>query len=615
MCGIFGAVSLNGRELGQAEIVERMGRAICHRGPDKHGFYTSPQAVIGTERLRIIDLDPRADQPFAAPDGTWLVCNGEIYNYRALRREYADFPYRSLSDVETILPMYQRKGAAAIEELDGMFGLAIWDPRKRELVLARDRAGEKPLFYTRIDDEVWFASEIQALLAHPRVSRAIDRDAAAEFLSHGYILEPRTIFQSIRRVGSGTWRTFHADGEKETRYWRPEEFAVRPIDPGQAVRELKDLLRAAVQKQLVADVPVGVFVSGGLDSALLLHLAAHETGHEHMQSFSVRFVAESYDESSNAARVSALYGTRHHFVTADESSLMQAFGEVTSRIAEPIADPAVLPTVLLARLARQYVTVTLGGEGADELFGGYPTVLGHSVAPYFANLPEPLQQMVRSVVRRLPTSTRKVPLEFLLKRFVATAGLPWIERHASWFGTSLPDEVWASEHRALFYRDEVPADFEALNGAMLLDYKTYLRDNLLVKIDRATMLSSLEGRAPFLDKDVTRFAFTLPSSLKVRRFTTKWILKQVAADWLPDEIVNQRKRGLSVPIADWINGGLRQEVDRLLSTERLESEGIVKADVIHRMLGEHRAGQANYARSLWPLIVLQRWAEEWKLSV
>jgi asparagine synthase (glutamine-hydrolysing) len=615
MCGIFGAVSLTGRELGEAGVVERMGRAIAHRGPDKHGVYSSPHGVLGTERLRIIDLDPRADQPFAAPDGTWLVCNGEIYNYRTLRREYADYPYRSLSDVETILPMYQRRGPAAIEELDGMFGLAIWDPRKRELVLARDRAGEKPLFYTRIDDEVWFASEIQALLEHPRISRAVDRDAAAEFLTHGYIVEPRTIFRSIRRVGSGTYRRFTADGETETRYWRPEEIAVRPIDPGEAVRELKNLLRAAVQKQLVADVPVGVFVSGGLDSALLLHLAAHETGHEHMQSFSVRFVAESYDESHNAARVSALYGSRHHFITADEPALMKAFAEVTSRIAEPIADPAVLPTVLLARLARQYVTVTLGGEGADELFGGYPTVLGHTVAPYFANLPGPLQEGIRSLVRRLPTSRRKVTLEFLLKRFVATAGLPWIERHASWFGTSLPDEAFASEHRASSYRDEVPNELDALHGAMLLDYRTYLRDNLLVKIDRATMLSSLEGRTPYLDRDVTRFAFSLPSSLKVRRFNTKWIIKQVAADWLPDDIVNQRKRGLSVPIADWINGGLRSEVDRLLAPERLRSEGIVKPEMMHRMLDEHRGGKANHARALWPLIVLQRWAEEWKLNV
>lgn len=615
MCGIFGAVSLSGKPLGAAEVVERMGRAIQHRGPDRHHVLSAPDVAIGTERLRIIDLDPRADQPFAAPDGTWLACNGEIYNYQQLRREYADYPYQSLCDVETILPMFARKGSAAVEELDGMFGLAIWSPSKRELLLARDRAGEKPLFYTRIDDEIWFASEIQALLEHPRVSREIDRDAAAEFLSHGYILEPRTIFKSIRRIGSGAFRRFSMRGEEETRYWRPEEFRVQPIDPGDAVRELKELLRNAVRKQLIADVPVGVFVSGGLDSALLLHLAAHETGHEHMQSFSVRFVAESYDESHNASRVSALYGSRHHFVTADEAALMKAFDEVTSRIAEPIADPAVLPTVLLARLARQYVTVTLGGEGADELFGGYPTFLGHVVAPYFSQMPELLQRMVRGAVMRLPTSSRKVPLEFLLKRFVSTANLPWIERHASWFGTALPDDAFASEHRATFYRDEMPADFDPLNGAMLLDYKTYLRDNLLVKIDRATMLSSLEGRAPYLDRDVTRFAFTLPSALKVRRFDTKWLLKQVAADWLPDDIVHQRKRGLSVPIADWINGGLKKEVDRLLAKERLAAEGIVRPDAIHALLADHRAHRANHARTLWPLIVLQRWAEQWHLRV
>ena len=615
MCGIFGAVSLSGRPLQRREIVEAMGRALEHRGPDRHTVLYSPEAALGTERLRIIDLDVRADQPFSSPSGLWLACNGEIYNYQELRREYPDFPYRSLCDVETILPMYERKGIAAIDDLDGMFGLAIWNPNKRELLLARDRAGEKPLFYARLGDEIWFASEIQSLLQHPEISRAIDRDAAAEFLSHGYILEPRTIFQSIRRVGSGTIRFFRESGEEEIRYWKPETFPIQQIGVEEAKSELKRLLREAVRRQLISDVPVGVFLSGGLDSSLLLHLAAHEAGHEHIESFSVRFAAQSYDESNNAMRVASIYESPHHFITADETTLLQAFEEVTARIAEPIADPAVLPTTLLARLAKQHVTVTLGGEGADELFGGYPTFLGHTMAPKFLALPKPLRSLIGAAVRALPTSRKKVPLEFLLKRFVATAHLPWIERHASWFGTSLPEEIWVTDHRAVFYQDEVPAHLDPLNGAMLLDYKTYLRDNLLVKIDRATMLSSLEGRAPYLDRSLTRFAQTLPSSLKVKGFTTKWILKEVAREWLPEEIVDQRKRGLSVPIADWINGGLRKEVDRLLSKQRLDEEGIVRSDIVHRMLGEHRSGQANHARPLWPLIVLQRWAEQWGLHV
>lgn len=606
MCGIYGAFSLAGNRLSRPEVVEAIGRSLHHRGPDCHHVIASAGAIVGAERLRVIDLDHRADQPFES-GGLWLACNGEIYNHRELRARYPEYPWQSRSDIETILPLYMDRGAGGIRDLTGMFAIALFDPARKNVVLARDRAGEKPLFYSRADDEVWFASEIQALLEHPAIDRTIDERAAAEFLRYGFILEPRTIYRSILRVASGTARVFSPEGEIELRYWDPPSFKPEPVDEDVAVRELRRLLEQSVRNQMIADVPVGVFVSGGLDSAAILALASGTGSSETPQSFSIRFVAESYDESSNAADVARLFRSRHHIVTADEPALQGALDEVLTRVGEPIADPAVLPTVLLARRARENVVVVLSGEGADELFGGYPTYIGHSLAPAYAALPALVRRMIAAGIEALPSSTQRVPVEFLLKRFVSGAGKPWIERHRAWFGSGLPPEAFEVE--------PVPAEvfppdgLSALRGAMLYDYLTYLRDNLLVKIDRATMLSSIESRAPYLDREIAEFAFRLPEHLKVSGLGTKRILKRAAEAWLPSRVIHRRKRGLSVPIADWINGSLRRDVDRLLDAKRLDAEGIVRGDVIAKLLDEHHRGVINHARALWPLIVFEMWKE------
>lgn len=606
MCGIYGAFSLSGRQLGRPEIVETMGCALQHRGPDHHSVINSPLAIVGAERLRVIDLDHRADQPFESK-GLWLACNGEIYNYRELRDRYRDYSWQSHSDIETILPLYMEHGVDGIRDLVGMYAIAIFDPQRKRLVLARDRAGEKPLFYTKIGDEIWFASEIQALLEHPDVDRTIDENAAAEFLRFGFVLEPRTIYRSILRVASGTSRTFTQDGETEQRYWDPPSMTPEPIDEDVAVRELRRLLDLSVHKQMIADVPVGVFVSGGLDSAIILALAAGTGSSETPQSFSIRFVAKSYDESDNAARVAKLFRSKHHVITADEAALQGALEQVLTRVGEPVADPAILPTTLLAKRARENVVVVLSGEGADELFGGYPTYIGHSMAPRYAALPGVLKRMLYAGIEAIPSSTQRVPIEFLLKRFVEGADQPWMERHRAWFGSGLPAAAFGGDPGVSHVLE--PEGFTPLRGAMMYDYLTYLRDNLLVKIDRATMLSSIESRAPYLDRDIAEFAFRLPETLKVSGLETKRILKRAAEAWLPKSVVYRRKRGLSVPIADWINGSLRKDVDRLLDPKSLDAEGIVRGGVIAKMLDEHHRGIRNHGRALWPLIMFEMWKE------
>jgi asparagine synthase (glutamine-hydrolysing) len=608
MCGIYGMVA-DGAALRHPEVLGFMGEALRHRGPDGHAEFARAEAAIGTERLRIIDLHERADQPFAAPGSqVWLECNGEIYNAAEIRSRYPDYPYRSKSDVETILPLYLERGVAAIPELDGMFGLAIWDGRTQTLILARDRAGEKPLFYAKAGAEVIFASELQCLLRHPDISRELDPIAIGEYLRLGYVPEPRTPFRDVRRIEAGTFVRFHQGEIESVRYWDPASFRVERISARAAIDETQRLVERAVEKQVMSDVPVGVFTSGGLDSSILATLAAKFIGVDRVHTYSAAFAEQSYDESPVAEQLAKRIRTRYVPVPTDAETLMEALQAVVRGVAEPLADPAILPTFLLARAAKQHVKVILSGEGADELFGGYPTYLGHKIAPLYDAMPSFVRAMLRRIVQRVPSSTKKVTVEFLLKRFVSDAEKPWIERHLAWFGTGLSSSVYKLRSEL---PDLPPSNGDALAGAMLLDYRSYLRDNLLVKVDRATMLSSVEARAPFLDRDVTRFALSLPTGLRIRRFETKWVLKKAAERWLPKDVIYRRKRGLSVPIASWINGGLRHEADRLLAPARLRDQGLLDEQHVADLLSAHRSGRANNAKPLWALIVLQYWIENW----
>jgi asparagine synthase (glutamine-hydrolysing) len=334
-------------------------------------------------------------------------------------------------------------------------------------------------------------------------------------------------------------------------------------------------------------------------------------GVDKVHTFSAQFAEASYDESGDAALLANRMRTMHVPVRTDEETLREALDHVTQGVAEPLADPAILPTFLLARTARQHVKVILSGEGADELFGGYPTYLGHKVAPYYDAMPLPIRALLRKAVRSVPSSGKKVTIEFLLKRFVSDAERPWIERHLAWFGTGLTNEIFTRTNVELPEMPNVAGNLDALSGAMLLDYRSYLRDNLLVKVDRATMLSSVEARAPYLDHFVSAFALSLPADLRVRRLTTKWVLKKAAEKWIPKDVIYRRKRGLSVPIANWINHGLRGEVDRLLAPERLHDQGLVNPSYVQRLLADHRSGRANNAKALWAVIMLQFWIDRW----
>jgi asparagine synthase (glutamine-hydrolysing) len=607
MCGIFGAVSLNGERLRHADCTRAMAAALAHRGPDGEQIVGHERAIIGARRLAIMDLTT-GDQPFQSPDrSVWMVCNGEIYNAPALRREctQAGYPFRSSGDIETIVPLYERFGAAAVGRLEGMFGLAVWDDQRQRLVLARDRAGEKPLFWTERNGEVRFASEIQALLTFPDQPRRVNSSAAALYGALGYVPAPDTMFAGISLLPPAHVLVADRSGVTLHRYWDPARAATLPSRLDGA-RTLRDVLLRAVERELLSDVPVGVFTSGGLDSSILAAAAARVMAGERIHTYSVKFVEPGYDESAYAEAVTHHIPTQHHVVTADDAALGRAFETVTRSLAEPVGDPAILPTYLLAEAARQHVKVVLSGEGADELFGGYPTYLGHGLSLHYRGLPGALRRAIRWAVNRLPTSTGKVTLEFLLKEFVAAADLPLLTRHLTWFGALGPD---TRTLRQIGCRLTGFPMTDPLNRIMWLDFLTYLPDNLLLKVDRGTMLASIEARAPYLDREVMELALPAPSALKVRGLTTKVILKEAAQGLVPRDAIHRRKRGLSVPVARWLNAGLASLADRHLAAPRLYHDAPTG-----RLLAEHRSGKRNHARKLWPILMAELWAERWDVA-
>jgi asparagine synthase (glutamine-hydrolysing) len=608
VCGIFGAVSLSGGPLRHPERIGAMAAALAHRGPDGERTVGHASACLGARRLAIMDLTT-GDQPFQSPDrAVWMVCNGEIYNAADLRRdgERSGYPFRSRGDIETIVPLYERDGADGVARLEGMFGLAIWDDRRRRLVLARDRAGEKPLFWTVTGagegEELRFASEVQALLVFPDQPRRVSPAAAALYAALGYVPAPHAMLEGIHKLPPGHLLVADAAGVSLRRYWDPAVAAAAPSRLG-SPDELRETLCAAVARELMSDVPLGIFTSGGLDSSFLVAAAARAMPGEQLHTYAVRFEDPGYDESPFAEQVTHRIRSVHHVVTADDAALERALHIVIDRLAEPLGDPAILPTYLLAEAARADVKVVLSGEGADELFGGYPTYPGHTAAEFLRRLPG--RGALRRLVNLVPSSTGKVTLEFMLKQLVAGAELPELERHLTWFGALGPDPGvvrWASDVVARF-----PEGAE-LNRLLWLDFVTYLPDNLLVKVDRGTMLASIEARAPYLDRAVLELVLPAPAALKVRGFTTKAILKHAARGFVPASVIRRKKRGLSVPVARWLNAGLEPLADRYLAAPHVAPERV------RRLLAEHRTGRANHARKLWPILMLELWAQRWDVE-
>jgi asparagine synthase (glutamine-hydrolysing) len=585
-----------------------MSATLVHRGPDSAGEIADGTAALAARRLSIIDLET-GDQPIANEDGTLhVVQNGEIYNYRELRRELerAGHVFRTHGDTEVLLHLYEELGDAFAERLRGMFAVAIWDARRRRLVLARDRFGIKPLYYRDAEGELAFASELRAL---PRGE--IDLDAVEAFLALNSIPAPLTIFREVRKLPAGHLLSWEDGAVRVERFARPAPLPERGDDEAELVEELRSRLRDSVRAHLVSDVPVGVLLSGGVDSALLAALAAEESG-EPLRTFSIGFEERSFDELADARRVAERYGTRHHelVLQPDAALLLPALADAFD---EPFADSSALPTYLVSELAAGDVKVALSGEGGDELFGGYYTYAADLLAARVGGL----ARLARPVVERLPSSTAKASFDYRAKRFVRAAHLPPLERHHGW------KEIFSRDMRAALTDRESAFDpvdllrarYEETIGADELarlqdvDLGVYLVDDLLVKTDRASMAHSLEARVPYLDTVVTNLALALPSRHKVRGLSKKVLLRKAAEPLLPREIVHGKKRGFSIPAAAWLRGELKPFARETLSSRTLRRQGYFEPSVVQRLLDDHVAGREDLSRQLWGLLAFTLWHE------
>src|SRR5512133_2030893 len=609
MCGICGIASTRGTV--DPGRLAAMSATLVQRGPDSDGAYVEGPVGLAARRLAIIDL-ATGDQPISNEDGRiTVVQNGELYNYRELRLELerAGHRFSTSGDTGVLVHLYEEHGERFAERLRGMFAVALWDAVRGRLVRARDPYGIKPLYYREAGGEIEFASELRAL---PRGE--IDLDALDAFLAFNSVPGPLTIFREVRKLQAGHVLTWENGRSEITRYARPAPVAadqVRRDDDAELLEELRARLRDSVRAHLVSDVPVGVLLSGGIDSSALTALAAQESS-EPVRTFSIGFEERSFDELGDARLVAERYGTRHRelVLRPDAALLLPALADAFD---EPFADSSALPTYLVSQLAAEDVKVALSGEGGDELFGGYYTYAADLLAERVGGL----ARLARPLVERLPTSSKKTSFDYRAKRFVRAAHLPPLERHHAWkeiFSADARAELTGRAHpwepvdllRSRFAETE---DAELLARLQDVDRTIYLVDDLLVKPDRASMAHSLEARVPFLDPVVTNFALALPARHRVRGLRKKVLLRKAVAPLVPGRIVRGKKRGFSIPAAAWLRGELEPFARETLSEETLRRQGFFRPEAVKRLIDRHVAGREDLSRQLWGLLAFTLWHE------
>ena len=623
MCGIAGFTRLNTSGWG---VAERITATLGHRGPDQQGVFEGSEATLCAVRLKIIDLEG-GDQPMVSEDGdTAIAFNGEIYNHKEIRAELEELGhrFRSNCDTETALEAFRQWDTACFRRMRGMFAVALWTESRRRLVLVRDRMGIKPLYYYRRGDDVYFGSELKAILEHAEVPRRLDLEALDLYLAVNYVPGSRTLVEGIWKVPPGhllEWRHGKLWAEP---WWRVPAGPTRPCSSLEAAKEELDwLLRDSVREHLVADVPLGVWASGGLDSSTILHYAASETAGR-LKTFSVSFAGRSFDESRYFREVAQAYGTDHHeFDLNPEIELTSAIEDFAYYSDEPSADAGALPVWYLSRMSRRHVTVALSGEGADELFGGYVTYVADRLARPLRCVPGWARRAMLGVLERyVPVSDEKVSLEYKLKRWIEGSWLDADEAHFFWNGS------FSREQRKRIRRDAVDGDglrelvqqlslrkMGTAGRYLMVDQHYYLPDDILYKTDRMSMAHSLEVRPPFLDHRIVEFAAKLPDGWKIRGFEQKYILRELMRGKLPAVVLDRKKAGFDIPTHDWFRGPLRELLRDTLTPAAIESTGIFDTRAIGEMMTDHMERRINIGYHLWGLLTLFLWMNRWKVEV
>ncbi len=622
MCGIAGFVNRSG-EGADLAILMRMTATLSHRGPDGDGFHCDGAAALGHRRLSIIDLAGGAQPMANESDTIWVTFNGEIYNEPALREqlESRGHRFRTRSDTECLVHLYEDYGPDFVRHLNGMFALAIWDSTRQRLVLARDRMGQKPLVYSETErGGIVFGSEPKALLEHPDVPRELDPDSLARYLFYEYVPAPYSIWNRVRKLPKAHLLIWENGRSHTTRYWTAPEPGPTTLSVEDAADQFWTDFRASVARHRRSDVPLGVFLSGGVDSSSVAAALAELEPASRIRTFSIGFEDPSFDESSHARQVAQYLGTNHHERRFSVDAVYDLLPDVASWLDEPFGDASLLPTHLLSRFARDQVTVVLGGDGADELLAGYPTFKAERAARLFRKLPGPAKAIAGEAVKRLPVDHGNISLDFQLKQFLRGASEPIALAHQRWLGSYAGSEI----ERLLVTPSKVDVEAEhlaraalflgvgdPLNRSLALYQETYLPEDILSKVDRASMACGLEVRAPFLDATLVDTIQGMPGEFKYGRHQTKRILKLAAAGRLPAKILARPKKGFGIPVARWLRGPLAPLLESLLAPERIERQGIFQPNEVARRVREHLQGVRDHRKPLWTLLMFQFWYDRW----
>lgn len=620
MCGIYGVLSLEGNDCPGADLLRQMGRVVTHRGPDDEGVYCGRGVALGMRRLSIIDLSG-GHQPITNEDETiWVVCNGEIYNFQELRDRLLSqgHVFRTKSDTEVLVHLYEQEGLDFVKRLRGMFGIALWDAAKARLVIARDRLGKKPLYVWRGSKHIIFGSEIKSILEAPEVSRKMNYSALDEYLALGYVPAPLTLFEGIEKVLPGHFLLCERGRVQDQEYWDVRFDQIESHTEGEWVERVRDTFLEAVKLRLISDVPLGAFLSGGIDSSAVVAAMSRLTNRP-VKTYSIGFEGEDqfYNELPYARMVAEAFHTDHHEIIV-RPNVSELLPKLIWHMDEPIADSASITTYLVSRLARESVTVILSGVGGDELFGGYRRYLSDNLHRYYRKLPRVFRgDWLAKAFARLPQdrhSNWKNNVRYATA-FLKAANQDRAARYAGYVG------VFSPEMRAELLRANPSAEFsptftryfshangaDELNQLIYLDIKTSLADDLLLLTDKTSMAASIECRAPFIDAELVELTSRMPSNLKVRGLSMKYLLKKVVEPWLPKAILHRKKRGFGAPIGAWLRKDLDSLVQETLSEAQLRKRGIFDVEAVKNIIAAHRSERSDHTDHLMTLISLELW--------
>lgn len=612
MCGIAGFTGGGNRS-----DLENMIAAIKHRGPDNTGFFECGNIFMAHSRLSILDLSPAGHQPMKCGDDSVVVSyNGEIYNFKELREGLKKKGHKFLSDTDTevVVYLYKEYGEDCFKMLNGMFALAVYDKSKEKIILARDRLGEKPLYWSFKNNVLIFSSEICSIINHPFISKDLDMLAVYQFFAFDYTPQPKTVFKDIKKLENGQLLIYE---KREVLLKKFYNLSVREIkiSEKEAADRLFNILDEAVKIRLISDAPLGVFLSGGIDSSAIAYFAAkHKPG---IKTFSIGFDEKSFDESRWAKQAASYLKTEHYHRQFSAEDMIDSLPEIFSKIDEPFGDPSLLPTFLLSRFAKEQVTVALGGDGGDELFMGYPNYKAQKFLNFTGLKKIKISGLPAKILMKfLPYSSKNMAGSFMVQRALMSGKFPAHLRDFAAIGGyhSSFEELFrfgAEKEKELFYFAEEflkdKKDLDYLSKITLLFQKYYLSDNILFKTDRANMYNSLETRAPFLDYRLVDFANSLPSSFKLKWFKSKYIFKKAMENKLPDRIIHRKKKGFGIPLAGWLRGELRDYMFKSLSENNINEIGFIDYGIVRRLIEEHLSSKMDNKKILWNLIVFQNW--------